>query len=62
MKTKKALKGRFRVTGQGKLKRGRPGTQHILTKKSSNRKRKLKKAKLVHDGQVKMYKQLMGVC
>lgn len=62
MKTKKAVKSRFKVTGKGKLKRGRPGTRHILTKKSSNKKRKLKKAKLVHAGQEKMYKCLMGAC
>lgn len=61
MKTRKAVKKRFKVTGQGKLLRGRPGHRHILTKKSSNRKRKLKKDQLVDDGQVKMYKRLMGV-
>lgn len=61
MKTRKAVKKRFKVTGTGKLLRGRPGRRHILTKKSSDRKRKLKKDKLVDDGQVKMYKRLMGV-
>jgi large subunit ribosomal protein L35 len=61
MKTRKAVKKRFKVTAQGKLLRGRPGRRHILTKKSSNRKRKLRKDQLVDDGQVKMYKRLMGV-
>jgi ribosomal protein L35 len=32
-----------------------------LTKKSSNRKRRLKKDGLVDKGQVKMYSRLMGV-
>ena len=61
MKTRKAVKARFKVTGTGKLKRQRPGRRHILTKKSSNRKRKLRKATLVDKGQVKMYARLMGV-
>lgn len=61
MKTRKAVAKRFSVTGTGKLKRQRPGRRHILTKKSSNRKRKLRKAVVVDDGQTKMYKRLMGV-
>jgi len=61
MKTCKAVKKRFKVTGTGKLLRGKPGRRHILTKKSSNRKRKLRKDGLVDQGQVKMYKRLMGV-
>lgn len=61
MKTKKAAVARFKVTGTGKLKRTRPGKRHILTKKSANRKRKLGKARLVDEGQLKMYKILMGV-
>ncbi|MCC6128134.1 MAG: 50S ribosomal protein L35 [Chlamydiae bacterium] len=61
MKTKKAVVARFRVTGTGKLKRTRPGRRHILTKKSSKRKRSLAKPRLVDEGQVKMFKMLMGV-
>lgn len=61
MKTRKAVTKRFKVTGSGKLVRGRPGRRHILTKKSPNRKRKLRKQTLVSDGQIKMYKRLMGV-
>ena len=61
MKPKKAMLARFKVTGTGKLKRGHPGRRHILTKKASKRKRRLKKAALVDKGQVKMYARLMGV-
>ncbi len=61
MKTRKAVLARFKVTGTGKLKRRHPGRRHILTKKSSNRKRRLKKTALVDAGQVKMYSRLMGV-
>jgi len=60
MKTRKAVKARFKITGTGKLVRQRPGRRHILTKKSSNRKRHLRKDALVDKGQVKMYTRLMG--
>ncbi len=61
MKTRKAVKARFRVTGTGKLKRMRPGRRHMLTKKSAKRKRSLGKSRLVDEGQLKMYKNMMGV-
>jgi large subunit ribosomal protein L35 len=61
MKTRKAVKARFRVTGTGKLKRMRPGRRHMLTKKSSKRKRSLGKSRLVDEGQLKMFKNMMGV-
>jgi len=60
-KTRKSVAKRFKVTGTGKLKRAKPGRRHILTKKSSKRKRRLKKATLVDKGQVKVYSRLMGV-
>ena len=62
MKTRKAVTARFKMTGTGKLKRRRPGRRHILTKKSSKRKRRLRKDGLVDKGQVKMYTRLMGKC
>ena len=61
MKTRKAVLARFRVTGTGKLKRMRPGRRHLLTKKSSKRKRSLGKSRLVDSGQLKMFKNMMGV-
>lgn len=61
MKTCKAALSRFKVTGKGKLVRRHPGRRHILTKKSSKRKRKMRKDALVDRGQVKTYARLMGV-
>jgi len=61
MKPKKALSGRFKVTGTGKLMRRRPGKRHILTKKSSNRKRRLGKPTVVDKTKAKLYARLMGV-
>lgn len=52
---------KFKMTGSGKLTRQRPGRRHKLTKKSAKRKRHLKKERLVHTGQTKMYTRLMKV-
>jgi len=61
MKTKKAVASRFRVTAKGKLVRRSPNRRHKLSKKSSTRKRTLGRPKLVDEGQLKMYKMMMGV-
>lgn len=61
IKTKKALAARFKVTATGKLKRQRPGKRHILTKKTSKRKRQLRRPALVDEGQLKTYKKLMCI-
>lgn len=61
MKTNKSVASRFSLTGTGKLKRTKPGKRHILTKKTTKRKRQLRKPDLVDSGQLKMYKIVMGV-
>lgn len=61
MKTKKAVAARFRVTASGKLKYSKPGKRHILTKKSSKRKRQLSNASYVDEGFLKTYKRVMCV-
>ena len=48
MKTRKAAAKRFKQTGTGKFMNNRANARHILTKKSSKRKRRLG-----HDAQVK---------
>ncbi|HSR54370.1 MAG TPA: 50S ribosomal protein L35 [Acidobacteriota bacterium] len=52
-KTKKSAAKRFKLTGTGKIKRHSSHASHILTKKSPKRKRKLRKGKLVADGDQK---------
>ena len=47
LKTKKAAAKRFKITATGQLKRQKSNTQHILGKKSTKRKRKLRQATLV---------------
>ncbi|MDR0676887.1 MAG: 50S ribosomal protein L35 [Elusimicrobiota bacterium] len=44
MKSHSGAKKRFNVSGCGKIKRKKAFARHILTKKSSNRMRKLRKA------------------
>ena len=44
MKTKKAAAKRFSFTGTGKVKYKKQNLRHILTKKSTKRKRGLRKA------------------
>ncbi len=41
MKTRKSAAKRFKLTGTGKIKRNKAYFSHILTKKSSKRKRNL---------------------
>ena len=48
MKTNKGAAKRFKRTATGKFKRGHSHASHILTKKSTKRKRGLRKGTLVH--------------
>lgn len=44
LKTKKALKKRIRLSAGSKIKRARAGRSHLMRKKSSRRRLKLKRA------------------
>lgn len=59
MKTKRAAAKRFKVTGTGKLVRNKANKSHILTKKTTKRKRNLRKSTLVDDTNVKTMKKIM---
>ena len=59
MKTKRAAAKRFKVTGTGKLVRNKAYKSHILTKKTTKRKRNLRKSTLVDDTNVKTMKKIM---
>ena len=56
MKTVSGAKKRFKLTGSGKLKRKHAFKSHILTKKSTKRKRNLTKFTLVDKADVKSIK------
>ena len=61
MKTNKAMKSRFKVTGTGKLMRHKQGRRHILTKKSSKKKRELAAPDTVKSTHLIKYAKMMGV-
>jgi large subunit ribosomal protein L35 len=61
LKSKRAAVKRFKLTASGKVKRGQAMKRHILTKKASGRKRKLRKAVQVSDADAaNVRKMLLG--
>ncbi|MBQ1457345.1 MULTISPECIES: 50S ribosomal protein L35 [Butyrivibrio] len=59
MKTSRAAAKRFKVTGTGKLMRNKAYKRHILTKKSTKRKRNLRQPALVDATSVKTMKKIL---
>ncbi len=59
MKTNSGAAKRFRKNGAGKFKRGQSHRRHILTKKSTKRKRHLRDDKTVHENDTKMIKRML---
>ena len=59
IKTCRAAAKRFKKTGTGKLKRNKAYKSHILTKKSTKRKRNLRKATVVDSTNLKNIKKAL---
>ena len=59
LKTKKGAAKRFKVTESGKIKRKKAYRGHILTKKSSKRKRNLRKPEYVFSGEKKTVHRML---
>jgi large subunit ribosomal protein L35 len=59
LKTHRGANKRVKVTAKGKFKRSKAFGRHILTKKSSKRKRNLKKSTLVVKSEFKKMKELL---
>ena len=59
IKTKRAAAKRFSVTGTGKLKRAKAYKSHILTKKTTKRKRNLRKPAITDATNVKNMKKVV---
>lgn len=59
IKSNRAAVKRFRGTASGGFKRGQSYRSHILTKKTTKRKRQLRKTLLVHASDVPMIKRLL---
>ncbi len=59
MKTRKAAAKRYRVTGTGKVMYKKQGLRHILTKKTTKRKRNLRAAGILSEAEAKKVKVLL---
>jgi large subunit ribosomal protein L35 len=59
MKSRRGAAKRFRLTGSGKVRRSKSFGSHILTKKSSKRKRNLRKNDLVAKADQKKVKGMI---
>jgi large subunit ribosomal protein L35 len=60
MKSHRGARKRFSVTGSGKVKRFKAFKSHILTKKTSKRKRRLRQAgTIATNGEAKNLKRLL---
>ncbi|MDR3628747.1 MAG: 50S ribosomal protein L35 [Desulfocapsaceae bacterium] len=59
MKTNRGAAKRFSATGTGKIKRSKAFASHILTKKSTKRKRGLRKSDLVDSANIKSIRKIL---
>jgi large subunit ribosomal protein L35 len=59
MKSNRGAAKRFKATGSGKIKRSKAFTSHILTKKSTKRKRNLRQGNLVDPTNVKSIRKIL---
>lgn len=59
MKTNRGAAKRFKKTGSGKIKRSKAFSSHILTKKTTKRKRNLRKSSLVDESNVKSIRKIL---
>ena len=62
IKSKSAVKKRFTLTGSGKVKRHHAYHSHILTKKTTKRKRNLAYSAIVDQTIEGTVKKMMGLC
>ena len=61
LKTNKSAAKRLRVTKNGKIKRFRAGKRHLLSSKSTKRKRRLRKAVMAKPLDSRRLKRLLGL-
>ena len=59
MKSNRGAAKRFRVTGSGRIKRKRAFHSHILTKKDTKRKRRLRSTVMVSKADEKAVRQML---
>lgn len=61
LKTNRGAAKRFRLTGTGKIKRKKACSSHILTKKSSKRKRQLRKQTVAVKSDAGRIRRMLGM-
>ncbi len=59
MKTNRGAAKRFRATGGGRIRRNKAYSSHILTKKSTKRKRNLRKSGLISEADTRAVKRML---
>ncbi len=59
LKTNRAAAKRFKKTGTGKLVRNKANKSHILTKKTTKRKRNLRKSTVTDETNAKVMKKIL---
>jgi large subunit ribosomal protein L35 len=59
LKSKRAAVKRFKLTATGKVKRGHSMKRHILTSKTTTRKRGLRKSGLVSDAETASVRKML---
>ncbi len=59
IKTNRGAAKRFKLTAKGKVKRARSHHRHILTKKTTKRKRELRHGVIANSTDAKMIKRLI---
>ena len=59
MKSHRGAAKRFKMTGTGKIKRNKAFSSHILTKKSTKRKRGLRQSDIVDSANAKAIKKIL---
>lgn len=60
-KPNKAMAKRFRVTKTGKLKHNHSFTSHLMSARSANRRRKLRRAGVVSESHARRLRPYMGI-
>lgn len=61
VKTHSRAKKTFKVTASGKIRRYQAYKSHLLTKKSTKRKRHLRQAAFVHPSNMSLVRKMLGL-
>jgi large subunit ribosomal protein L35 len=60
-KPSKSIAKRFRVTKTGKVKHNHSFTSHLMSSRPAKRRRKLRRASVLHEGHARNMREFMGL-